>query len=156
MRIGENMGVCEISGKQTDRLYKVKIEGTVMQVAEEFIRYGEFIGEVKKEAPAARKRVLSPQEAPEERICDNFAEQIRQKRESLGLTQEDFAKKINEKISVLHKIETGHVEPGINLARKIERFLKIRLVEISESASAAPPQSKSESYTLGDFIKVKK
>ena len=72
------------------------------------------------------------------------------------MKQEELAKKINEKESRLHKIESGHFTPSLRLARKLEKFLKITLVEQVAEDTSPLEKSKSESLTLGDFIKVRK
>ena len=75
----------------------------------------------------------------------------------MGLKQEDFANKINEKVSLIHHIETGRHEPSIELTRKLERFLRIKLiVEHEETHDTAKKEGRPESFTLGDFIKIKK
>ncbi|MDP7457542.1 MAG: helix-turn-helix domain-containing protein, partial [Candidatus Woesearchaeota archaeon] len=66
------------------------------------------------------------------------------------------AKKINEKVSLIHHIETGKTEPSIALAKKLERFLNISLVKQDEQIPVHIEKSSSEAMTIGDMIKVKK
>jgi len=73
----------------------------------------------------------------------------------LRLKQEEFAKKLNEKESLIQKIESGHFEPSIGLAKKIGRFLKIKLVEEYEEVHEKQVRSKTGSFTIGDIIKIK-
>ena len=158
------ISVCEMCGSET-RLYKAEIEGTMLNVCEHCAKFGKVIASIhdrrhiekiqthrekeKKAVPMLSKEELT------EGIVEGFAGIIKEKRESLNLKQEDFAKKINEKVSLIHKIETGSFEPDIKLARKIEKFLKIRIVEQKEASSFHLEKTKSDSFTLGDFIRVK-
>ena len=77
------------------------------------------------------------------------------KRESLGLSQEELAMKLSEKVSLLHKIETGHVEPSFKTAAKIEKLLKVKILEKISHEPEAKKSGKNAPFTLGDFIKVK-
>jgi putative transcription factor len=106
--------------------------------------------------PPRRQPALSETETME--LIENFSAKIRQAREKMGLTLEDFGKKLNEKASVLRKIETGKMTPDNILSEKLEHALHMKLlVPVSEpkvpmkdmAGPLAPP-------TLGDLIKVKK
>ena len=44
-----------------------------------------------------------------------------------GITHEQLALKMSEKASLLKKIETGALKPDELLAKKLERYLQIRL-----------------------------
>ena len=144
-----------------NRLFKAEIEGTVLHVCQNCAKYGKVVGRVESRADnitrtrTFTKRPLISDKELSEVLVEDYSQIIKKKRESLGLKQEDFAKKINEKVSVIHKIETGHFEPSIKLARKIERFLKVKIIEQHAGAGATPSLSKSGSFTLGDFIKLK-
>jgi putative transcription factor len=74
----------------------------------------------------------------------------------LGIKQEDAAKKLSEKVSILHNLETGRREPSIPLARKLENFYGIKLIEVSKEEKIEKSKSNSEEITLGDVITIKK
>jgi len=95
-------------------------------------------------------------------IIPDYAKKIRNTRNSLGLNQDQFAQKLNEKPSLLKRIEAGKVEPTIKLAKKIEDVYKIKIfkkvVEIEADVSNNKYMKKSAGSSLGDiaFIKKKK
>ncbi|MBW2988150.1 multiprotein-bridging factor 1 family protein, partial [Candidatus Woesearchaeota archaeon] len=131
-------------------------------VCKECSGYGVVLGKAKPQTPNIPKQVETPRSAEEpekiETIVPDFAQIIRKKREQMGLKQEEFAKRINEKESLIHKIETGTFTPSIKLARKIERFLHVKLVQ--EEVVAARPvgfkKTEASGLTLGDAIKIRK
>ena len=77
----------------------------------------------------------------------------------MSMTQKQFAKHTNLKESIIHKIETGSFEPSLKMARKLEKVLKVKLIEEKEEEVEIKPKSNekpsSEGMTLGDFIKVR-
>jgi len=92
-------------------------------------------------------------------LVENFHAKIRQARERLGLSHEDLGKRINEKVSLLRKIETGKMTPDNRLASLLERTLKIKLIVPTKEEKA--PQSKmskaaGHELTLGDLMKLDK
>jgi len=153
---------CEMCGKETN-LFKAIIEGIQIKVCSTCGKFGRVIEQVnplenKKDKKV--ERVSKEVESPEviQTIIDNYSEKVKKARESIGLKQEELAKKLNEKESIIHKIETGHYEPNLILAKKIEKFLKISLIEeqeIEKSKNTAEPSS-SAGLTIGDLIKLKK
>jgi putative transcription factor len=88
-------------------------------------------------------------------IIEDYSTKIRTAREKLGLTHEDLGKKINEKSSVIGKLETRKMEPNNILATKLEHALKIKLLTpITEEKVPQQPLSKKadREVTLGDLI----
>ena len=147
------------------KLFKAVIEDVEMNVCRDCSRFGKVIGEVREEKKEEKKKVgkagkIKADAGPETEllqvIVEDFAEKIKNAREKLGLKQKDFAKKINEKESLIHKIETGSFKPNMSLARKIERFLKIKLVEQYEESRKNEARSETDTFTIGDFVKIKK
>ena len=92
-----------------------------------------------------------------EDVVEDYAEIVRKAREKTGMSQSDFAKKINEKEGAMHNIETGKIMPNLKLARKLEVALRIKLIEvIEERHNITNEKPKSNELTLGDVIKIKK
>jgi len=155
--------LCELCGRQGE-LFKAKVEGTELTVCKNCSKYGKVLGYAaspskndfekrKQESHASQKPTINE---PEEFILSNYSELIRKKREQLKLNQEDFAKLLNEKLSILHKIETDSFEMSIEQAKRFEKILHLKLVEIFKEPEVKIQHEKKEGFTLGDFIKVKK
>jgi putative transcription factor len=66
-------------------------------------------------------------------IVDDYSSKVRKNRERLGLTQDQLGSKVNEKGSVISRIESGHMEPDLKMAKKLGRFLGISLLEELEN-----------------------
>jgi len=65
----------------------------------------------------------------EAELVEDYGQRIKKAREKAGLKQAAFAQKINEKQSLLRKIEREEVLPSEAVRRKIERSLNISLSE---------------------------
>lgn len=146
------MALCDLCGKET-RLAQAEIEGTTLDVCRDCAKYGKAVKRAslhsRKPRPARREKIFI--------IVDDYNRRIKQARENMGLKQEDLAKQVAEKESVIHWLESKRHEPNLELARKLERFLHITLVEESEEVSTeGMKSSKKGEYTLGDFVKVRK
>jgi putative transcription factor len=90
-------------------------------------------------------------------VVKDYAEKIRTSRQKKGLSQEQLAQRVGERISTLQSIEAGRLKPTMKTIRGIERELGISLLEPIRSASAAPRSSKgNKRLTLGDVVKVKR
>ena len=146
-------------GKKDDNLLKAIIENVELNVCKDCSRFGKVIGPVKKPEVREKPRFYQAPIVKEEKseiLVENFHEIIKKKRESLGMSQKDFALKLSEKESTIHKLETGSFEPNLNLARKLEKILGVKIVEEYKENFERQKQTKEEGFTLGDFIKIKK
>lgn len=150
---------CDMCGSE-ERLYKTSIEGTILNVCKECSKFGTIIAEIKPVEKVKLKKVKKIEIEPEKEIIqivtEDFAGKIRNKREKLGLKQEDFAKMISEKESVVHKLETGEFEPNLELAEKLEKRLKIKLIEEYEEEHKKTEKIDTGITTIGDLIKIRK
>ncbi len=145
---------CEMCGREGN-LTKADIEGSVLSVCDDCSSFGTVISSrlALRQRISGSSHLLQPEK--ELTLVPNYPLIIKQKRESISMTQEDFAKKIGEKISLVHKIETGHFDANISIAKKIERVLGLKLV-IEETVPDAPAQkSQSAAYTIGDILRAK-
>lgn len=146
---------CDLCGRIEENLLKAVIEGVELNVCNACSKFGRVIGPAKKAVVKEPKRVEIAKEEKIELLVENYSEIIKKRRESIGLSQKDFAKKINEKESLVHKIETGNFAPSLTLARKLEQTLGIKLVEEHEERHEKSKKKSIEGFTLGDFIKIK-
>lgn len=150
---------CDLCGKTTESLAKAIIESVQLDVCNDCAKFGKVIAQPRR-LGAKEQRMMQRQALPKEErtemLVENYAEMVKKKRESMSMTQKDFASRVNEKEVTISKIETGAFAPPLPLARKLERFLGVKLVEDYKEASIEPGRKKTEGFTLGDFIKVKR
>ncbi len=124
---------CDLCGS-TKNLVRAKIEGTELIVCQECAKFGTVLGPIKTKPEKPKQEPVKQPTKPsiEEEILiinPDYPAIIKKAREKLGLKQSEFAKLIKEKESVVHKLETGELEPSIKLAKKLEHVLKIKLIE---------------------------
>ncbi len=152
---GDNMAQCEICGKETD-LFNAIIEGTTLSVCANCAKFGNVLQPVKSYAkPKGFGGKFTEQET--EAIVEDYGSRIKSAREKRDMKQEDLAKAISEKESVIHKIESGHMEPSFTIAKKLEHFLGIKLItRVKLSADALETEKTSGGMTIGDMIKFRK
>ena len=89
-------------------------------------------------------------------LIENYADTIKNARESRHMTQEDLAGKILEKANVIRKVERGELVPEEGLVKKLERELNIKLTEGVEDLESHQRRGESRGLTLGDLINVRK
>lgn len=161
--------ICEMCGRDATFCKKVTIEGVHLEVCAECARFGTEAQKAttKPEGPkpiiTQRLEVREKRGKPRdiyvagetEELADDFANRIRDARQKRGMSQKDLAMRINERITVLSKIETGDMRPDERLISKLQKELGITLKE-----KVAPIQMAKESgprpLTLADLIKIKK
>jgi len=152
---------CEICGSDIKgKAYKVIIDRATLIACEKCAKRYKVSYEIPTK-PIIKKRTSTfykPRARfTEYEIVDDFAERIREAREAMGLTRELLAQMVGEKESTIRRIESGTLIPDINLARKLERVLKIVLVvESSLYYGEEGYSSKKYELTLGDIIRIKK
>lgn len=141
------IGECEMTGRQNVELFAVKIEGSLMHVCKECIKYGELV-QKPTEFKTKRRIFSSGPGQQDEMIIKDYAKRIKQARESMNLKQSELAQKINEKESLLHKIESNHLKPSFALAKKLSKFLHIKLIETIEPMQVQLDSSSGEGEPL--------
>ena len=158
---------CDVCGEQTmGRPTKVVIEGAIVVACPRCARLGKpYVAppshRMRPRAPlvqySAKPTRSAPRETLEElEVVEDFSARIRKAREKIGLTQDDLARRIKEKLSIIQKIESGKITPDMKLCRELEHSLRISLlaprVEMPISTTIGP----SPGLTLGDVVKVKR
>lgn len=140
-------------GKSTE-LVLADIERVELKVCETCARFGTIRRRV--DARSFTPRPAKP-EGPQFKVVDNYASLLHLAREKKQITQEEFAKLLQEKESVFAHWEAGSVKPSIEAAQRVGRVLGINLMEQEDMLLATiEPGKKTEELTLGDFVKVRK
>jgi putative transcription factor len=166
------MHMCELCGKLTDKLYKVIIEGSEMNVCKEcakfgktpktYSRFGKKIvgsGAISTTKPKQTKRPIKRRRDIFDTLPmlrEDYGDIIREAREKRGLSIEELAKKLKMKASTLQKFERYELEPNEKEIKILERELKISLTESAGEESSYYGDGDEDGFTLGDFIKIKK
>ena len=150
--------LCEMCGKEVPSTSRVRLERTVLNLCTDCARFGELVeppppatappsmGTSRPLSPGGASRSGAMRRRLEERdlyedigemeLAPDWPRRVRVARETLNWKPEDLAKKLNEKKSIVLKLESGSFRPPDALVHKIEHLLKIRLR--AEEASPAP------------------
>lgn len=147
------MKSCELCGKEAG-LYLTAVEESTLLVCRECSGFGKVLRVVEKEPVRERLAETSRKEAIEI-VRDDFPIVIKQSREKLGLSQKDFAMRINEKESLIQKLESGKLRPTIDLARKIEKAYGLKIVESVEQEAQKLKAPAHSGLTIGDLLQSK-
>ena len=152
---------CDVCGAEIGgQPYRRIIEGGKMTVCSRCASFGsvEWNPNLPRERPRGRpapRRPRSEVEAVETLgMVDDYGAKIRKARQRMGMTVEDFARKINEKESVIKKLEKEELNPDRKLIQKLTGALKIELLEVGDAPAAAPVARRSSTgRTLGEIWK---
>jgi len=160
---------CEVCGhKIHGSPIRAVIEGAKLTVCSECSKLGKIIHEEPALKQGTARKPLAPIPAKKQtpkatvdttkEIVEGYDSKIRQAREKLGISHEELGKKINEKASVLRKIETGKMTPNNMLITKLGHVLKIKLLVpvAEEKVPQQIPKAQNRELTLGDLMQLNK
>jgi len=89
-------------------------------------------------------------------VVENFPEVVKKARERLGWSTQALANRVMESENVIKRIEQGKLRPTIELAKKLEKALGVRLLQpVSEDKVEALVLSDVRELTLGDLANIK-
>jgi putative transcription factor len=141
---------CALCGKEA-KLVKARVEGAVIEVCEDCVKFGERIFEPVYK-PVKRKVKL---DFEEKEIVERYGKRVLEARNEKGLSREELAKLLGEKESVIRRIEEEEMIPDSELAKKIESKLGIKLFEEYKGEARKVKSKKVPELTLGDVVEVK-
>jgi len=162
--------ICELCGKETPRTRTVAIEGSVLSACADCAKFGaEVAGPIgvrrpgNTASPVVAQRLERRQQRMSERdiytapateeLAEDFGDRIRKAREALGWKQSDLGAKVNERESVIAKLESQTMVPTDAMIPKLERTLGIKLREKVESVAVKKHTGRAP-MTLGDLIRM--
>ncbi len=173
------MAQCEMCGKEVSSPKTVKIEGAEIDVCDDCSEFGTTV-ETESSSTTSTKYSTSSSSSSSggssssssggssggrrrrdmfdemEELASDYDERIRKARENEGLSQEELADDLNEKASVIRKLERGDSLPSDDVREKLEKKLGISLTESSGDADEDwSSSSDSAGLTLGDKVRRK-
>lgn len=142
------MTECEICGKEAVK--RAEIDGATVNVCGECASYGKVLPE------PVRRKIKQDQAMPDSsRYVDpDYPKLVKEAREKKEMKIEELARHINEKESVISRLETGHLSPPLNLARKLENFLEIKLILEYEDKPISRSDKVDSGLTIGDVVEI--
>lgn len=177
---------CEMCGTETSAPTTVKIEGAELEVCSDCTDFGTEVRTQETQTTSTKYSTSSSSSSGSasssssssattasgagtgsggsrrdmfdemEEVATDYDDRIRNARESEGLTQEQLANQLNEKASLIRKLERGDVLPSDDIQRKLERSLDISLSESGGSEDSDwSGGSSGGTTTLGDVVKRK-
>ncbi|MBC9986062.1 MULTISPECIES: multiprotein bridging factor aMBF1 [Haloferax] len=172
------MPQCEMCGSDQASLKTVKVEGAELQLCDDCAEFGTEVRTESTSSASTKYSTSSSSGSNSSRssgsssssssktrrrdmfddmdeIATDYDDRIRQARESRGLSQEELAQSLNEKASLIRKLERGDIMPPDSVRKKIERKLDISLVEGESDDDSEWSGGGSTTTTLGDVVKRK-
>ena len=169
---------CERCGTETGSPKTVKIEGAELDVCDECAGFGTEVRTEDTSSTSTKYSTSSSSSSSSsgsqsssrgsgggsrrdmfdemDAVVEDYDDRIRTARESEGLTQEELADRLNEKASLIRKIERGDVLPSDDVQRKLERELGVDLsMGGSDDDAEWSGGSSTGGTTLGDVVKRK-
>lgn len=165
------MPQCEMCGAKESSLTTTKVEGAELELCSSCSDFGTAV-ETQTSSSTSTKYSTSSSDSSDsgessgssggrrhdmfdemETLAADYDQRIRQAREQAGLSQEELADQLNEKRSVIRKLERGDVLPSDDVQRKLEGALDIALSESGGADDEEWSSDSSGSMTLGDVVK---
>ncbi len=152
---------CEICGREIKgKGFKIVVEGSEMTVCSSCKQYGSERKPSIASQQGARRVVLRKKRSStkiefQDELIENYHLIVRKEREKKGWSQEQLAKKIQEKESLIKKIENAEITPEPEVIEKLEKLFNIKLREQIPEIKIEG-KGKILSPTLGDIVVVKK
>jgi len=176
---------CEMCGAETSDPNRVKIEGAELDVCDDCTEFGTEVRTEEPASTSTKYSTSSSGSGPGsgssgspsggstgsssggrsrrddvyddlEELAPDYGDRIRQAREGAGMSQEDLAKQLNEKASLIRKLEHGDTLPSDDVQTKIERALDVDLtVSAGDEDAEWSGGSSTGEYTLGDMVERK-
>ena len=173
---------CEMCGTETSPLKTVQIEGAELQVCQDCAAFGTEVRQEDSSSSSTKYSTDGKNAAGDsgrsgnsagsepsaggssgsssrpdpfddmDTLAQDYDERIRSAREAAGLSQADLAKQLNEKASLIRKLERGSMLPSDQVQRKLEREFDIDLSEEGPEEAEWESEGTTGGYTLGDVV----
>ena len=149
------MSSCELCGKDTDSLKKAKIEGATLKVCDSCAEMGETVKTQSKTRKKKKKKRTKRKKRDTKTLASDYGERVKNARENEKLSISEVSDDLNEKESVIKKIENQDLKPDKSLAGKLATKFGIELYVNPEVSDVDTDSGDTRNATLGDVAEVK-
>ncbi|EMA45570.1 XRE family transcriptional regulator [Halococcus morrhuae DSM 1307] len=169
---------CEMCGAETSSPTTVEIEGAELDVCDDCADFGTEVEQQSTGSASTKYSTDSSSGGSDgsssadgasgssntrrhdmfddmEEVVQDYDERIRNAREAAGLSQDELAKELNEKASLIRKLERAASLPSDSVQGKLERKLDITLTEGGVDDTEWEGGASTGEYTLGDVVQRK-
>jgi putative transcription factor len=154
---------CESCGRQIQgRPFRAEVDGVEMELCLSCYTRMSSSGRARplREKPAARPRQFGRARArvvgmEALDLVPDYAYRIQRAREERGWPPSVLASKLRISEALLRKIESGKYKPPIDLARRMESILKVKLLVPSEEPEEYGGEAPTD-ITLGDIVVIRR
>ncbi len=175
---------CELCGSETSDPKSIKIEGAELDVCDSCASLGSEVRQPDDDQQRTKystdtsstnpSRSRSPSTTspsgggasssgePSDDVFDSigdlaqdYDDRIRLAREERDMSQAELADELNEKASVIRRLERGETLPSDAIQAKLERYLDIDLSGGSVDSSEWSSEEGGQSFTLGELAERK-
>lgn len=147
------MATCEMCGEAGD-LKETRVEGTVLDLCEDCQDMGEPVDRSDQVTQTTRPSTSS-RSSPEKEVVPDVDSRVKKAREDRNLSVSGLADQINEKESVVRRVEAGKLTPDRDLARTFEKALGVTLYETPPELEGGGRRETTREQTLGDVADVR-
>lgn len=89
-------------------------------------------------------------------LVEDYAQRIKSARERLGWSVSTLAEKVKESVTTIKRIESGKLRPTIDLAKRLEEVLRIKLLIPSIEEELGSKEAQVRKYvTLGEIVAIR-
>ena len=149
------MEECELCGTKMKDVYIVNVDSVEFRVCTKCAQGKKIVSKVMEKSKTKAPKVKEDKnELPQ--LVENYGTLMHNAREAMKLPLKVLAEMLNEKETFLSRVEQQSTLPSVELTRKLEKALGIKLTESASSENDKSKGSgKSEGATLGEFLTKK-
>lgn len=173
---------CELCGSETADPRSIKIEGAELDVCDSCASLGTEVRQSANEQPTSKYSTDATTSKPNRSttsgstggggggrsrgstadvfdslgdLAQDYDDRIRIAREERDMSQAELADELNEKASVIRRLERGETLPSDAVQAKLEQFLDIDLSGGSVDTAEWSNEEGGQSFTLGELAERK-
>lgn len=151
------MGTCELCGDIVDTTTTIKVAGSNMQACNKCKALGSEVNRDTVASASHSFKKRTREGSVELEVISNYASVINSALAKKGLNIHQLARMLNIKESTLNKYFTGKIKPDITVARRLETFFEITILEHREAQDLSDlmvnNRDENQELSLGEMIR---